>query len=258
MAGAGYKLFNTGDVLTAQQVNEYLQQQTVMVFANSTARTTALSGVLAEGMMSYLQDTNKVYVYDGSAWLDVSSEIPSQTGNSGKYLTTDGTNASWATISAGGMTSLATGSLSGTSTNISGISSSYRDLYLIVKGFYSSAADPLNLRFNSSSTGYEVVKMNNGSTSLGNVVNGTEVDLGGFASGDVGQQCVVKIYNYADDSSYYKPAEFFTADTNNTIFRTRFGSFMWRASKNAISSIQLLTNSATSWSGGTYTLYGVK
>lgn len=68
MAGAGYKLFNTGDVLTAAQVNTYLMQQSVMVFANSTARTTALSGVLAEGMLSYLVDTNAVEKYDGSSW----------------------------------------------------------------------------------------------------------------------------------------------------------------------------------------------
>lgn len=71
MAGAGYKLFNTGDVLLASEVNTYLQQQTVMVFASSTARTTALSGVLAEGMMSYLQDTNSVEVYNGSSWVNV-------------------------------------------------------------------------------------------------------------------------------------------------------------------------------------------
>lgn len=73
MAGAGYKLFNTGDVLTAAQVNTYLQEQTVMVFASSAARTSALTGVLAEGMMSYLQDTNAVEVYDGSAWVSVGS-----------------------------------------------------------------------------------------------------------------------------------------------------------------------------------------
>jgi len=73
MAGAGYKLFNTGDVLTAAQVNTYLQEQAVMRFANSTARTTALSGVLAEGMVSYLDDTNAVEVYNGSAWVGVGS-----------------------------------------------------------------------------------------------------------------------------------------------------------------------------------------
>jgi hypothetical protein len=66
-------LFNTGDVLTAAQVNTYLNEQTVMVFASSAARTSALSGVLAEGMMSYLQDTNSVEVYDGSNWVSVGS-----------------------------------------------------------------------------------------------------------------------------------------------------------------------------------------
>jgi hypothetical protein len=73
MAGAGYKLFATGDVLTAAQVNTYLNEQTVMVFADSAARTTALSGVLAEGMVSYLQDSNAVEVYDGSSWVSVGS-----------------------------------------------------------------------------------------------------------------------------------------------------------------------------------------
>jgi len=68
MAGAGYKLFATGDVLTASQVNTYLMQQTIMVFASSAARTSALSGVLAEGMFSYLTDTNSTEYYDGAAW----------------------------------------------------------------------------------------------------------------------------------------------------------------------------------------------
>ena len=73
MAGAGYKLFATGDVLTAAQVNTYLQQQVIMVFADSSARTTALSGVLAEGMFSYLTGTNAFQYYDGAAWADVSN-----------------------------------------------------------------------------------------------------------------------------------------------------------------------------------------
>jgi hypothetical protein len=72
MAGAGYKLFQTGDVLTAAQVNTYLNEQTVMVFADAAARTTALTSVLAEGMVSYLQNTNAVEVYNGSAWVGVS------------------------------------------------------------------------------------------------------------------------------------------------------------------------------------------
>lgn len=71
MAGAGYKLFSTGDVLSASDVNTYLQQQTVMVFASAAARTTALSGVLAEGMVSYLKDTDVVEIYTGAAWVSL-------------------------------------------------------------------------------------------------------------------------------------------------------------------------------------------
>lgn len=89
MAGAGYKLFATGDVLTAAQVNTYLMQQTVMVFASSTARTTALTGVVAEGMVSYLLDTNATEVYDGSAWVGIanSGDITSVTTGSDSGLT---------------------------------------------------------------------------------------------------------------------------------------------------------------------------
>ena len=92
MAGAGYKLFNTGDVLTAAQVNTYLNEQTVMVFADSAARTTALSGVLAEGMMSYLQDTDSVEVYDGTSWTAV--------GGGSSPLTTKGDLYTFSTVDA--------------------------------------------------------------------------------------------------------------------------------------------------------------
>ena len=75
MAGTGAKLFVSGDVLTAAQVNTYLMDQAVMRFADDTARTNAFGGsgepTLAEGMMSYLIDTDSVEVYDGSAWVSV-------------------------------------------------------------------------------------------------------------------------------------------------------------------------------------------
>jgi hypothetical protein len=87
MAGAGYKLFATGDVLTAAQVNTFLMQQTVMVFADSAARTTALSGVLAEGMVSYLQDTNSLEVYDGSGWVGATGDITALTAGTGISIT---------------------------------------------------------------------------------------------------------------------------------------------------------------------------
>jgi hypothetical protein len=75
MAGAGAFLFTSGSVLTAAQVNTYLMDQAVMRFASAAARTAAFGGAgeptLAEGMMSYLMDTNSVEVYNGSAWVAI-------------------------------------------------------------------------------------------------------------------------------------------------------------------------------------------
>jgi hypothetical protein len=68
-----YKLFSTGEVLTAANVNAYLMNQTVMVFASAAARTTALSGVLAEGMISYRTDAKVVEYYNGTAWISDAS-----------------------------------------------------------------------------------------------------------------------------------------------------------------------------------------
>ena len=69
MAGLGYKLFVNGNTLSASDLNTYVQQQTVMVFSTTGARTTALSSVLAEGMVSYVTGTGLQY-YTGSAWVN--------------------------------------------------------------------------------------------------------------------------------------------------------------------------------------------
>lgn len=67
MAGAGYKSFTAGAILGASDVNTYLMQQTVMVFANATARDAALTAP-SQGMVAYLKDEARVYQYTGSAW----------------------------------------------------------------------------------------------------------------------------------------------------------------------------------------------
>ena len=70
MAGLGRQVFTAGEVLTAADVNGYLMDQAVMVFANIAARTSAISSP-SDGMMSYLVDLAQVYLYDGSAWVAV-------------------------------------------------------------------------------------------------------------------------------------------------------------------------------------------
>jgi len=69
--GSGYKNFTAGAVLTASDVNNYLMEQGVMYFANTTARDTALSASLEDGMTVYIgsNDANEgLYTYNGTAW----------------------------------------------------------------------------------------------------------------------------------------------------------------------------------------------
>ena len=75
MAGAGAKLFTSGSVLTAAQVNTFLMDQTIMTFASTTTRDAAFGGVgeptLSEGMFAYTTDTNTLWSYNGSSWVSV-------------------------------------------------------------------------------------------------------------------------------------------------------------------------------------------
>jgi hypothetical protein len=69
-----FKDFTDGEVLYAADVDTYLMRQTVMVFADSAARGSALgTAIVVEGMVTYLQDTDTLQFYDGTSWNDVSS-----------------------------------------------------------------------------------------------------------------------------------------------------------------------------------------
>jgi hypothetical protein len=69
------KVFTAGEVLAASDVNNFLMDQTVMVFAGTAARGSAI-GSATEGMYSHLNDTDALEYYNGSAWV---SAIPAST-----------------------------------------------------------------------------------------------------------------------------------------------------------------------------------
>ena len=68
MAGAGFKLFSNGQVLLASEVNEYIAQQQIMVFASAAARDAAILSP-SEGMFAFLKDVDKLTVFKTS-WGD--------------------------------------------------------------------------------------------------------------------------------------------------------------------------------------------
>jgi hypothetical protein len=63
------KVFTAGEVLAAADVNEFLMDQTIMSFAGTAARGSAI-GTATEGMYAHLNDTDTLTYYNGSAWVN--------------------------------------------------------------------------------------------------------------------------------------------------------------------------------------------
>jgi hypothetical protein len=70
MAGAGYRTWTAGEVVTASNVQSYLQDQTVGVYAGTAARSSAILSP-SEGQVSYRTDDDIVEVYNGTAWTPI-------------------------------------------------------------------------------------------------------------------------------------------------------------------------------------------
>jgi hypothetical protein len=64
------KTFTAGEVLAAADVNTFLMDQSVMTFADSAARGSAI-GTATEGMVTYLEDTDGLELWNGTAWTGV-------------------------------------------------------------------------------------------------------------------------------------------------------------------------------------------
>jgi hypothetical protein len=70
--------------LTASDVQNYLQDQSVMVFGGTAARSSAIGTAnFEEGMLTYLTDVDKLQVYTGATFADV---YPPATSNQGLTL----------------------------------------------------------------------------------------------------------------------------------------------------------------------------
>ena len=236
MAGAGYKLYSTGDVLSATDVNTYLQQQTVMVFASAAARTSALSAVLAEGMISYLQDTNSVEVYNGTAWAAV--------GGAG-----------------GGLTLLSTTTLSGATTTISAIDQTYKSLYLVMYGVTNATGNgQFKLGPNNNNTISDWVMQTNSNNAVATDKETAGMIYFNYTSNTTDRTSAnnawsMKIDNYASSTNYkvFNMSGFYVAVSGKVNHQTQGGI----ATNTAITSL-VFTNAGGNLSTGTVELYGVK
>ena len=69
----GWTLWGIGEVVEAADFQSYIQDQVVQTYAGTAARTASLGTFVAEGMVSYLSDTNTLQYFDGALWQNVSS-----------------------------------------------------------------------------------------------------------------------------------------------------------------------------------------
>jgi hypothetical protein len=187
-------------------------------------------------------------------------------GSSGNVLTVSGGVPAWsAPAAAGGFTSLATGTLSGSTVTISSIASTYTDLYLLIKGSNLSTDAFESIRPNGSTTNYITAgiygRVTDTFSSVGSSGgSGITMNLPNIAlnkGGITTNTYALYFYNYANASQHKVISAFFTPwdATANT---AAVGSSTTRWSDtSAISSINIVTNTG-SFSGGTYELFGVK
>jgi hypothetical protein len=185
-------------------------------------------------------------------------------GSTGNVLTVAGGVPTWAAPSSGGMTQLATGSLSGASVTISSISQDYKNLQLVVRDWYPDTNDrQVAIQFNGDDAapgnyfGYTVSANQAGSVSGPSQSANPQIAIPAVArASNDRNHCVYDIFDYANTIA--NKNVFGQGATTNSSGTYAFGTtnYAWQ-SASAITSITIKLN-ANNYTAGTYILYGVK
>ena len=185
-------------------------------------------------------------------------------GANGTTLVADSSEATglkWDTPAAGGgMTSLATGSLTGSSLDLQTISGSYQDLRLVLRNCQTVSDTEVRIRLNNLSTGiYNSLNNYNDNGTPGAVSNvsatsffATYFDTDGSTMGAM----IIDIFDYKNTSADKQVRiQYNYTRHNGNINNTRVVGAC--RTTNAIDRIQVFPD-AGNWNAGTYELFGVK
>ena len=190
-------------------------------------------------------------------------------GTDGQVLTADSTASTgikWATAATGGMTQIATGTLSGSSVALNSIAGTYKSLYLVLNNVQVNAIVGLRLSVNGSSSGiYDSQLMEGRSGAIRNAYSTSESVLEYTyyrpVTGNNGNVFTIEFPNYASSDAFKTATilgESSAADGSGTgsgapVLNNSSVAFR---TTTAISSMTLGLSSST-YAGGTYTLWGV-
>jgi hypothetical protein len=140
MAGQGKKTFVAGEVLLAQDVNDYLMDQSVMNFATVAARSSAIP-TPTTGMVSYVGDTGSETA-TGATIANV-PQIQAYTG------------ADWQNVDGLTLVAKATIGTGISSVTMSNVFNANHDSYkIVISGGVGSSANYGQIRLNNSSASY--------------------------------------------------------------------------------------------------------
>jgi hypothetical protein len=174
------------------------------------------------------------------------------------------TGMKWAAPAAGGLTSLYSGTLSGSSVTFSSISQSYKQLVVILDDYQISSRGNLQFRFNGSSSsiytafGTKQDFTGNSTTAYSpGVRNGYGwYGLGqNLSTGSNGNYLIQVLNNYTSTTAY-KLSQEYVSFTDNTNMFSSIGNTVFE-SKTAITSMEIKPESTRTFGGGTYIVYGV-
>ena len=169
----------------------------------------------------------------------------------------EATGLKWAAAASGGsMTSIASGSLSGTSVTISSIPSGYRNIFLVLENIQSNN-DWVFFRFNGETgTNYarNLITYNSTSILSGAGTTAFKSVLGGSAN--------YPMCGYVEILEYATSKKGFNVNAGLVNYGAASFNYIWGQYFNTtaapITSITVFGETGASFSAGTYVLYGVK
>ena len=175
-------------------------------------------------------------------------------GTTGQVMTVSGGVPSWATPSSGSLTQLATGTFSGSSISLTSISGSYRDLRLVTQNlFFSLSQTNLMFQVNSTSGIYSTSYSGEGYADL----TQTSAETSRMGSSNTNSYGLYEFPDYTGSSNKVLLTQWLGyAISGGTPYYFLHRGLAGIRTTSAITSIQMTPSQGT-FSGGTYTLYGV-